>query len=98
MKVYVKVHKACNDILVAICDEDVLGKEFKEGKLRLVVNDSFYKGKLIDIEELEAFIKAASILNIVGKASIEKAIECECIDKENVMKIGDTLHAQMVSM
>lgn len=98
MKAYVKVHKACNDVLVAICDEDVLGKEFREGKLKIFVNESFYKGRLIEVEELDSFLRSASILNIVGHASIEKAIECDCIEEINILKIGDTVHAQMVTV
>ncbi|HOP08682.1 MAG TPA: DUF424 family protein [Candidatus Methanofastidiosa archaeon] len=98
MKVYVKVHKACNDVLVAVCDEDVLGKEFKEGRLKLFVNESFYKGKLIEMDELEKFLKLASILNIVGHESIRRAVECEFIDEDNILNIGSTRHAQMVTV
>jgi len=98
MKVYVKVHKACNDVLVAVCDEDVLGKEFKEGKLKIFVNESFYKGKLIELSELEKFLRSASILNIVGQESIQRAIECDCIEEDNILCIGNTKHAQMVTV
>lgn len=98
MKVYVKVHKACNDVLVAVCDEDVLGKEFKEGRLKLFVNESFYKGELIEIDELDSFMMSASILNIVGHESIKRAVECDCIEEDNILNIGTTRHAQMVTV
>lgn len=96
MNIYVKVHKACNDIIVAVCDEDVMGKTHRSGNLTLTVTPGFYKGTLRDIGCLESLFSSATILNIVGRASVEKAIACGVINKENVLEIGDTLHAQMV--
>ncbi|RZN44754.1 DUF424 family protein [archaeon] len=96
MNVYVKVHKACNDVLVAMCDTDVLGKEFREGELHITPSPSFYKGKLIPIEECERYFAAASILNLVGTNVVERAISAGYIDREHVLTIGGTVHAQMV--
>lgn len=96
MKVYVKVHKISNDIIVAICDEKVLDMEFHKGKLKLHTNVSFYKGKLVNVEDLEPFFASASILNIVGTDSVNKAIRCGYINSTTVLEIGDTVHAQRI--
>ncbi|MHC1598180.1 MAG: DUF424 domain-containing protein [Candidatus Methanofastidiosia archaeon] len=96
MKAYVKVHKISKDIMVAICDEKVLDREFHKGKLKLHTNISFYKGKLIDVEDLEPFFASASILNIIGMDSVNKAIKCGYIDSTTVLEIGDTVHAQRI--
>lgn len=96
MNVYVKVHQACNDVIVAMCDEEVLGKEFHEGELHITPSTSFYKGRLVQIDECEQFLSAATILNLVGKTIIEYAISAGYIEREHVLKIGETEHAQMV--
>ncbi len=96
MNIYVKIHKACNDIIVAVCDEDVMCNTYRSGELCLAVTPGFYKGALRDIGCLESLLPSATILNLVGRACVEKAIACGVINKENVLEIGGTLHAQMV--
>jgi hypothetical protein len=41
---YVKIHKTENKDIVAVCDEDLLGKKFEEKELILDVSEEFYKG------------------------------------------------------
>ncbi|MCC7568217.1 MAG: DUF424 family protein [Candidatus Methanofastidiosa archaeon] len=96
MRAYVKVHKACADVIVAICDEDELGKSYAEGTLRLSVNTGFYKGTLVDIADLDTYFVASTILNLVGRHCVDKAIAAGVISPKNVLRIGDTVHAQMV--
>jgi hypothetical protein len=96
MKIYVKVHQACKDIIVAACDEDVLGKTFREGELCLTVNPGFYKGSLREVDDLGKLLPSATIVNLVGASCVEKAIQCGVIRRDNVLEIGGTLHAQMV--
>ncbi|MHC1605591.1 MAG: DUF424 domain-containing protein [Candidatus Methanofastidiosia archaeon] len=98
MKAYVNTKQSGRDLIVAICDEEVLDREFKEGNVKLCANKSFYNGKLVDINELEYFMISATILNIIGKNSVEKAITLGLVDEKNVLKIGGTVHAQMIRM
>lgn len=96
MKVYVRVHKACNDIIVAACDEDVLGKTYRSGDLCLTVNPGFYKGTLRDDTDLDRILASATIVNLVGEGCVSRAISCGIVDEANVLEIGGTKHAQMV--
>ena len=42
----VKVHKNTEgQILLAICDDDLIGKKFEEGNLQLDLSSDFYKGE-----------------------------------------------------
>jgi len=43
-------------------------------------------------------MKNATILNLVGKEIISLAIEEGIIDKESVLTIGETVHAQRAKM
>ena len=47
----IKIHRAYRNV-VAICDSEILGKHFEEGKNQLNVKESFYKGEEVDEEQL----------------------------------------------
>lgn len=87
---FIKIHKSIRSV-VAICDSDLLGKKFEEGKKQLEVRENFYKGTEVDKKELIKIIKRQLIedatFNIVGKESIQTAIETNIITKEAVAKI-----------
>jgi len=86
----VKIQQSCRYI-VAICDSNLIGKRFEEGKLQLDVKESFYKGEEKTKEQVLHIIKKMAAedatFNIVGKESIQTAIESELISEENVGKI-----------
>lgn len=85
-------------MLVAVCDEEILGKTFKEGNLILDVNENFYKGELLPINEAINIVKKATIANLVGKNIVSKAIEEGLIHPEAVLRIKSIPHAQIVKM
>lgn len=91
---WVKLHPAGRDIILAVCDAELIEKTFKEGRLSITVYHSFYGGVLVDEKGLREHMRSASILNLVGKRCIEKAIESGWVDPENILKIGDVPHAQ----
>jgi len=92
----IKVHETYRQV-VAICDSSLLGKEFEEGKKILKVKEPFFGGKDIEKKELKEKIKhfsrEDSTFNIVGKNSIETALETGVIKKEGVQKIEDVPYA-----
>jgi hypothetical protein len=94
MKFWVKLHPVGRDIILAVCDEEFIGRKFSEGKLQITVYESFYRGVLVDEKGLEEHMKSATILNLVGRKCIEKAIEMGWVDPENILSIGEVQHAQ----
>ena len=93
-----KVYRVKGEILVAVCDSDIVGKTFKEGELKIEVKEGFYGDSEFGEEEVKSALKKATIANITGKKAVNLAIKIGIIDKKNVLKIGDCLHAQMVVM
>ncbi|MCA9487857.1 MAG: DUF424 family protein [Nanoarchaeota archaeon] len=83
--------------IVAICDKELIGKKFEEGKFQLDVKENFYKSKPISEqtpktkEEILNIIKKMDIedatFNIVGKRSTETAIEAGIITSDQVGEI-----------
>lgn len=91
-----KKHQTSNGLLLAICDEDILGKKFEEGKLQLDLSSSFYKGDNVSEEHVSEMLKAARIINLSGKKSVSLAIKLGIVDEDNVIWIAGMPHAQAV--
>ncbi|MBM3232041.1 DUF424 family protein [Candidatus Pacearchaeota archaeon] len=87
---WVKIHKSSRTV-VAICDENLLGKKFSEGIKKLEITESFFKGekhsKLEVLSIMKYEFKSGSTFNIVGKESVEAAIEAGIIEKEEFSKV-----------
>jgi len=98
MKIYVKVYRVQGEVLVAACDEELLGKTFREGELKLEVKERFYKGELREVEDLKSLLEEATIANLTGERCVSKAIELGYVDPERVLKIQGVPHAQMAKL
>lgn len=87
---WVKIHKSYRTI-VAVCDEDILGKKFEEGIKQLDIRENFYKGQKVSKEELISILrreaKEDSTFNIAGKESIDVAVESRLIEKQFCKKV-----------
>lgn len=87
---FVNIIKSYRDI-VAVCDDELLGKKFEEGKLQLDVKESFFKGKESSREEVSDIMRDMkledSTFNIVGEKSVQIALETGIITKEGIKKI-----------
>jgi len=86
---WVKVHSSSRKV-VAICDENLLGKRFEQGIKQLQITESFYKGEKMSKEEVLNLIRAESssaTFNIVGKESVNLAIEAGIIEKNSASKV-----------
>lgn len=94
----IKIYRQGNDILLAACDENLIGKTFEEGKFQIEVKKDFYDGERVTPEILKKLLKDVTIANLVGDETIRHAIEIGLIDPECVIKIKGIPHAQMVKM
>lgn len=92
----VKIHKLNNRTLVAVCDEDLLGRAFEEGDLFLDVKKSFYEGEKRSDVEIGDLMRNADIINVVGNKSIKLALEEELITQEEIKEIQGIPHAQII--
>ena len=93
-KIYMKIYHAGNDVLLAACDADLLGKTLHFGDVEFIVSKEFYADVLGDEEMLKRHIKIATVGNLVGKLAVKCAIEMGVVDKENVIMIEGVPHAQ----
>jgi hypothetical protein len=95
---YVKIHNSRGREVVAICDDDILGKKFEEGDLFLNVNESFYKGEKKSEKEVEKILNESENLNLAGEKTISIALKLKIMDKENIIWIKGVPHAQLIQL
>lgn len=98
MSFYFKVHKHPEEVVVAVCDEEILGRTFRSDGLKLFVSEVFYKGEVVDEEELRSRIGTFTVLNLAGNRCVDIAIELGIVDPDNVFVIGGVKHAQAVTL
>ena len=93
---YIKIHKGLHSV-VAICDADLIGKSFKQGKLRLSISEHFYKGERKNLDEITHLLVNSSNLNLVGPKIIQLALSLNLITKKQILVIDGVPHAQIIS-
>ncbi|RJS78682.1 DUF424 family protein [Candidatus Bathyarchaeota archaeon] len=98
MEAYVNLRKIGGNVLLAICDAEILGKTLKEGKIVFHVKEEFYKGVKVTVEEAVDMIEESTIVNMVGKNVVKKAIEKGYVHPEAVLNIEGIPHAQIVKL
>jgi hypothetical protein len=90
--------KIGRNVLLAICDCEILGRTLREGKIVFHVKEDFYKGSRVNVEEAVCMIENSTIVNMVGKNVVKKAIERGYIHPEAVLNIEGVPHAQIVKL
>ncbi len=90
--------KVGRNILLSICDADLLGKTLCEGKIVFRVKEDFYKGAKVNVDEAIVMIENSTIVNMVGKSVVKRAIEKGYVHPEAVLKINGVPHAQIVKL
>jgi hypothetical protein len=84
--------------LLAACDEELLGTRHSEGKLRLDVTPTFYDGMRVGEPELGHYLKACTVANLVGRRTVDLAMQMGLVDPRHVLVIGGVPHAQVLVM
>ena len=95
MEVYVNLKKVGRNVLLAICDLEILGRTLREGKIVFHVKDEFYNGGKVTLEEALGMIENSTIVNMVGRNCVEKAVEKGYVHPDAVLTIEGIPHAQI---
>ena len=98
MDAYVNIRKMGKNILLAICDSEMLGKTLRQGKIVFHIKDEFYNGGKATVEEAVSMIENSTIVNIVGKNCVEKAIYKGYVHPDAVLQIEGVPHAQILKL
>ncbi|MAG50795.1 hypothetical protein CL621_04125 [archaeon] len=94
---YLKIHKTGPQEVVALCDEELIGKTLEENKFQLKISERFYKGEELSEDKIINILKSMGNLNIVGDKSVELALKIGIISEEDIIKIKGVPHVQVIS-
>ena len=95
---YLKIHKSDKEVLIAVCDCDLMGKRFVENGLQIEINREFFGDMKASGLDMELALKSATIANFVGRKCVQHAIHLGYVDEKNVLIIDGVYCAQMVRM
>jgi hypothetical protein len=97
-RIAMKIFRHSGEIMLAACDEVLLGKKFKDGKLQIEVSPDFYDDTRVDKDLFLRSLHMATISNLVGKVTVNHAIEAGFIDSDCIIWIDGIPHAQFCTM
>ena len=81
--------------VVSLCDRELLGKQYTEGKFSLEIGESFYGGEEKDEEEVITLLQTAQGLNIVGENAVQFVLRLGIIVSEDVFRVQGVPHVQV---
>jgi hypothetical protein len=96
LEVYVNLKQAGRNVLLAVCDCELLGRTLREGKIVFHVKEEFYNGRRASVDEAMGMIDNSTIVNLVGKCCVEKAIAEGYVHPDAVLNIEGIPHAQII--
>jgi hypothetical protein len=92
----VKVYVKDSEVLLAACDEELLGRTLRSDGIKLTVSRTFYHSETIGGEELRTMMRNATAMNLVGNRTVSAARELGLVS--NAMIIEGAEYAQTVRM
>jgi hypothetical protein len=98
MRIAMRLWKIRDEVVLAACDPNLLGKKYEEGDLHIEIKKEFYLDKYVNENAFRNALKIATIINLVGENVVRIAISEGIVEKENVILIQGIPHAQAVRM
>ncbi|MBM2852139.1 MAG: hypothetical protein HW420_686 [Candidatus Nitrosotenuis sp.] len=76
-----------NNMMLNICDEELLGRVLKKDDFQMNISKSYFGQRIIGRSEAEDLMKKCSILNMAGKETIEMSINLKIGARQGVKEI-----------
>lgn len=89
MQFSVRVSDYQKNMMLNICDVELLGRKIIQDELKIHISESYYGEKLVDGEEAKVLMKNSSIINMVGKETISLSIQLGIGSESGVKTISD---------
>ena len=90
MGILFKVHRSYRWV-VAVCDEDLVGRKLKDGVQQIDLTSDFFRGEKLEGDELRESVvdclREDATFNVVGAESVDFFKELNIIDDSGIGKI-----------
>ncbi|MDC8452148.1 MAG: DUF424 domain-containing protein [Candidatus Nitrosotalea sp.] len=61
--------------MLNICDAELVGRTVRQSDLEIKITKSYYGDRIVDEKEAESLLRTSSIINMVGKRTIDLSIK-----------------------
>ncbi|HID91128.1 TPA: DUF424 family protein [Candidatus Bathyarchaeota archaeon] len=95
---WVKVFRRGGHVLVAICDEELIGKTLRDEGMNVEVRRSFYGGRNLGLDDTIKALKEGTVVNLMGNEIVSVALRLRLVHPEAIVKIANVAHAQIVHL
>ena len=97
---YLRIHQTQAGKVVAVCDEDLVGRVLDDGKVYMDLDRyrSFYVGEKADAESVKGALRGFVSANLVGKDAVNTAIVAGVASKDDIMYIKKTPYIQIYNI
>ena len=95
---YLKLHKEMGQVVLAVCDADILGRVIRGEKITIDLSrhQGFYKGKKASGKsEIASLLKEADSANLIGKKCVQIALDEGLASEAQILDIGGVPHVQI---
>ena len=86
MQFSVRVTDYQKNMMLNICDAELLGEKIIQDELNMHISESYYGERLVEKEEAANLLKKSSIINMVGKETVSLSIKLG-VGSKNGIKI-----------
>ncbi len=96
---WVKLHRSDEFIILAICDQDLLGRTLNDPRLNIVsrIDPAFYGEELLEFDEIIPLLREANVVNAMGNKIVKKLAEIGYISSETeALEIDGVKHVQII--
>lgn len=88
MQFSVKITEYQKNLMLNICDVDLLGKNIVQNELTMTISKIYYGDQIIEEEEAKKLLESSTIINMVGKNTISLSLELGIGSENGVKKIS----------
>jgi hypothetical protein len=97
-QISMKIHAAGDQLILAACDRDLLGKTLHSEEVEFKVSEHFYGGDLVNGETFLNMIGQITSANVVGNLCVDLLIENGIVDGSSIMNIDGIKHVQIYDL
>jgi hypothetical protein len=97
---YLRIHQTQAGKVVAVCDEDLVGKVLDDGNAYMDLDRyrAFYVGERADADAVKRALHGFVSANLVGKESVGSAMDAGVAGKRDIMYINKTPYIQIYNI
>jgi hypothetical protein len=95
---YARMHRMGGDMILAACDDELLGESLEGGGRRIEVTEEFYSGAAVSEEQLAEWMRSAGSMNLIGNRAVGVAVREGYASPDQAFEICGVKYLMVVMM